>query len=219
MIGASGGIGQALCEALERQDYVVHPLSRRAGQIDLSREQTIAGAAQKLAATGPYHRIIVASGILHDVDLAPERNLRDLHARALARCFAVNAIGPALCARFFLPLLAKDGAFAALSARVGSISDNRLGGWYGYRASKAALNQLIRTAAIELARTAPAARCVTLHPGTVDTGMSRPFQRNVPPGQPSTPGQSAEQLLAVLERLQPSDSGFCFDWRGERIPF
>jgi NAD(P)-dependent dehydrogenase (short-subunit alcohol dehydrogenase family) len=131
----------------------------------------------------------------------------------------VNAIGPALVAKHFLPLLARgrSTAFAALSARVGSISDNRLGGWYGYRASKAALNMLIKTLSIELARTRPEAVCVALHPGTVDTRLSGPFQRSVAPDQLFTPEVSGRHLLRVLERLVPSDSGGCFAWNGKAI--
>jgi len=218
VIGASGGIGSALADRLEQRGPVAR-LSRRAGDLDLCDESSIAAAAKRLRDRAPFERIIVAAGLLHDAATAPERSLRDLSAEGLGRSFAVNAIGPALCAAHFLPLLAPDGKFAALSARVGSISDNRLGGWYGYRASKAALNQLIRTAAIELARTRPHAVCVTLHPGTVDTAMSRPFQRGVASARLFTPAFSAERLIAVLDRLGPADSGHCFDWAGERVPF
>jgi NAD(P)-dependent dehydrogenase (short-subunit alcohol dehydrogenase family) len=219
VIGASGGIGKALCEALESRGAKVSRLSRSEDGLDLEQQASLNAAASRLRAEAPFQRIIVATGVLHEAQLAPERNLRDLEAGQLARSIAVNAIGPALVARYFLPLLADEGAFAALSARVGSISDNRLGGWYGYRASKAALNQLIRTAAIELARTKPNALCVTLHPGTVDTAMSKPFQRGVPPGKLFDRRFAAERLLDVLDRLRPEESGFCFDWAGERIPF
>lgn len=218
VIGASGGIGAALAEALAAHGPVA-TLARSAGTIDLTDQASIVAAAERLAGQAPFDRIIVAAGLLHGDGVAPERALKELDAERLARSFAVNAIGPALCARYFLPLLAPDGKFAALSARVGSISDNRLGGWYGYRASKAALNQLIRTAAIELARNRPEAVCVTLHPGTVDTDMSRPFQRGVPTEQLFTPAYSAERLLAVLDDLSPADSGLCFDWSGARVPF
>jgi NAD(P)-dependent dehydrogenase (short-subunit alcohol dehydrogenase family) len=218
VIGASGGIGAALVAAL-RTRGPVHTLSRSAGEIDLADQDSIAAAAERMKNHAPFGRIVVAAGLLHGDGAAPERSLRDLEAERLARSFAVNAIGPALCARYFLPLLAPDGRFAALSARVGSISDNRLGGWYGYRASKAALNQLIRTAAIELARTRPQAICVTLHPGTVDTAMSRPFQRGVPDERLFSPEQSADCLLDVLDRLGPGDSGSCFDWAGKLVPF
>ena len=137
----------------------------------------------------------------------------------MARSFSVNAIGPALVAQAFLPLMAKDNktVFAALSARVGSISDNRLGGWYSYRASKAALNQYLRTAAIEQRRRWPQCVVVGLHPGTVDTPLSKPFQKNVPKDGLFTPSQSAERLLDVIDRLQPADTGHLFAYDGNRI--
>ncbi|MCW3796545.1 SDR family NAD(P)-dependent oxidoreductase [Sphingomonas sp. BN140010] len=218
VIGASGGIGSALADLLSQRGPVVR-LSRSAGDLDLLDESSIAAAAARLAGQAPFARIIVATGLLHDDRQDPERSLRDLSAEHLQRSFAINAIGPVLCLRHFLPLLAPDGRFAALSARVGSISDNRLGGWYGYRAAKAALNQLVRTAAIELARTRREAVCVTLHPGTVDTAMSRPFQRGVAPDKLFTPVFAAERLLAVLDALTAADSGSCFDWAGTRVPF
>jgi NAD(P)-dependent dehydrogenase (short-subunit alcohol dehydrogenase family) len=145
--------------------------------------------------------------------------LRDLDHASLTRLFAVNAIGPALVAKHFVPLLPREGrgVLAALSARVGSIGDNRLGGWYGYRASKAALNMLVRTLAIELARTRKEAICVTLHPGTVDTGLSKPFQKAVPPERLFTPDRSAAHLLDVLDSLTPAQTGRCFAWDGKEI--
>lgn len=219
VIGASGGLGKALCDALEEGGGSVFALSRRAGTIDLLQEDSIAEAAHLLIPKGPFDRIVVASGVLHGNGLVPERSLRELNDDRLVQSFRVNAIGPALVARYFLPLLAEDGVFAALSARVGSIADNRLGGWFGYRASKAALNQLIRTAAIELARSKPRAKCITLHPGTVDTDMSRPFQRNVPAEQLFTPQQSAAYLLRVMNDVSPEESGMCLDWSGSPIPF
>jgi NAD(P)-dependent dehydrogenase (short-subunit alcohol dehydrogenase family) len=138
----------------------------------------------------------------------------------MERSYRINAIGPALVARHFLPLLAADrkSAFAALSARVGSIGDNGLGGWHAYRASKAALNMLLKTLAIELARRNPGALCVGLHPGTVDTGLSRPFQRGVPEGKLFTPRQSARLLLNVLDGLSTEHTGQVFAWDGQRIP-
>lgn len=221
VIGASGGIGAALVEQLRARGSEVVSLSRRDCGIDLEDEASIRAAAERLRPEAPFSLIIVAAGLLHDASLTPERSLRELDQDRLARTFAVNAIAPALCARYFIPLLgaAERSIFAALSARVGSISDNRIGGWYGYRASKAALNQLIRTAAIELARTRPEAICVTLHPGTVDTAMSAPFQRGVAPDRLFSPAISAAHLLEVLDRLSPQDSGLCFDWAGKPIPF
>ena len=220
VIGASGGIGAALAGQLEARGETVHRLSRRDGGIDLADEASIRAAA----ASVPFEsvdRLIVATGMLHHEGIKPERSLRDLDAGQLQQSFLVNAIGPALVLRHFTPLLRKDGVSrtALLSARVGSIADNRLGGWYGYRASKAALNQLVRSAAIEIARTHPQAVVVALHPGTVDTAMSRPFQANVAAGKLFTPDHSAERLLAVLDGLGPEDSGGFFDWKGEAIPF
>jgi NAD(P)-dependent dehydrogenase (short-subunit alcohol dehydrogenase family) len=221
VIGASGGIGSALADQLAELDAHVLRLSRRHGTIDLTDEHSIEAAAEQARPGGPYDLIICAAGILHGAGLSPERSLRDLEAARLAHSFAVNAIGPALVMRHFLPLLPTTGrgVFAALSARVGSISDNRLGGWYGYRASKAALNQFVRTAAVELARTRPQAICVALHPGTVDTGMSKPFQRGVPADKLFTPAFAAVQLLAVLDQLTPADSGGFIDWAGRPVPF
>ncbi len=210
VVGASGGIGAAFVAALTAAGAEVHCLSH--GELDLEDEATIAAAAARIAA--PLDLVIVATGWL---GVTPEKAMRDLNAATLARYFAVNATGPALVAKHFLPLLAKGrpARFAALSARVGSIADNRLGGWYGYRASKAALNQLIRTLAIELARTRPQAICVGLHPGTVDTGLSAPFQRGVP--ELFTPEHSAAAMLDVLARLTPADSGNCYAWDGSCI--
>lgn len=220
IIGASGGIGSALADLYERQGEAVHRLSRSATGLDLADEDSIAAAAGELAGRH-LQRLIVATGLLHEDALKPERSLRDLGAAALERSFLVNAIGPALVLRHFAPLLARSGRVevALLSARVGSITDNRLGGWYGYRASKAALNQLMRSAAIELARSRPEAVVVALHPGTVDTAMSRPFQGNVRPEQLFTAERSAACLAEVLGKLQPADSGGFFDWEGKAIPF
>lgn len=220
VIGGSGGIGRALATALEADCATVHRLSRRTGDLDLTDEASIAAAAAAL----PFAEIdmlFVATGMLHEGDHQPERALRQLDADRLLASFAVNAVGPALVLKHFAPRLRRDrrSVVACLSARVGSIADNRLGGWYGYRASKAALNQLVRTAAIELSRTRPQSVVVALHPGTVDTAMSRPFQANVPGDRLLSPEASAIGLLALLDRLGPEDSGGFFDWKGEAVPF
>ncbi len=223
VIGASGGIGAALAEQLRASGCEVHSLMRSATPadqfIDLEDEASIAAAAQRLSAAGPLDLVIVATGLLQGARAVPEKRWSELSGEALARYFAVNATGPALVAKHFLPLLPRKGraGFAALSARVGSIGDNALGGWYGYRASKAALNMLIKTLAIELARNRPDAFCAALHPGTVDTALSQPFQRGVAPERLFTPAMSAQHLLKVLDGLAPNDSGRCFAWDGSAI--
>jgi NAD(P)-dependent dehydrogenase (short-subunit alcohol dehydrogenase family) len=220
VIGSTGGIGVALGEALEARGAEVVRVSRRSDPaLDLEQDDSIARCATTLTNRGPFDLILIATGLLHGDRVQPERSLRSIDGAAMNHLFRVNATGPAVVMRHFLPLLRADGRaiMAALSARVGSIGDNRLGGWVSYRASKAALNQIIRTLAIELARTRPGTILAGLHPGTVDTAMSAPFQANVAPGQLASPADSARHLLDVLERLQTSDSGGCFDWKGERI--
>ncbi len=235
VIGATGGIGGAFVDALADSARVsrVFALSRRVGRrdpgkvtwlpLDLKDEASIAQAASTIAQdAGHLHLAIVAAGVLHESDrLRPEKSWRSLDGPTMERVFRINTIGPALAAKHFLPLLARDRktAFAALSARVGSISDNQLGGWYAYRASKAALNMIIRTLSIELARRWPQAVCVGLHPGTVDTGLSQPFQSGVPAEKLFSPKTSAGHLLGVLDRLGPEDTGNLFAWDGSRIPF
>ncbi|WP_418320967.1 SDR family NAD(P)-dependent oxidoreductase [Piscinibacter sakaiensis] len=234
VIGASGGVGAALVEQLAAGGRFLHivALSRSTpavvdkptvvrGRIDLADEPSIIAAAEQARAVGGEIRlVIVATGLLHDGDVAPEKSWASLDAAAMARCFAVNSIGPALVAKHFLPLLPRKrrSVFAALSARVGSIGDNRLGGWYSYRASKAALNMLLKTCAIELERRAPQAICVGLHPGTVDTALSKPFSANVRPQQLFTAEQSAAHLLSVIDGLRATDSGRVFAWDGQPVP-
>jgi NAD(P)-dependent dehydrogenase (short-subunit alcohol dehydrogenase family) len=233
IIGASGGIGRALTENLAARSEVECVLAcARSGPapehakvlretIELEDEASIAEAARVAAVDGKLDLVIVATGVLYDREVAPEKTWRVLDGGALTRSFQINAIGPALVAKHFLPLLGRNRktAFAALSARVGSITDNQLGGWYAYRASKAALNQLIRTLAIELARRNPKTVCVGLHPGTVDTALSAPFQSGVPEGKLFTPAFAAARLLTVLDDLGPQDSGKLFAWNGKAIPF
>lgn len=212
VIGAGGGIGAALADALAEEENDVVRLTR--AELDLTDEATIAAAA---AHVGKADMVVVATGLLHDADRGPEKALRDLDPAWLAKQYAINAIGPALVAKHFLPILPRTGrsVFAALSARVGSISDNRLGGWYGYRASKAALNQLIRTLAIEDKRRNDRGIVVALHPGTVDTRLSKPFQQR---GRDLfQPDRAAVQLLDVLDALKPTDSGKLFAWDGAEI--
>ena len=191
----------------------------KALHVDVEDETSIELAAAGAKGHGPFDLVLVATGLLHDGLLAPEKSYKQLSGAAFHRYFAVNAAGPAMVAKHFLPLLVSDApaVFAALSARVGSISDNRLGGWYGYRASKAALNMIIKTLAVELSRTRPAAICVALHPGTVDTGLSEPFQRGVPPHQLFTATAAARHLLQVVSELDGADSGGCFAWDGSVV--
>ena len=215
VIGAGGGIGRAMVDALTEEGIAVRSFARP--QIDLLDEASLAGAAASVTCNPTL--IFVATGLLHAGDQGPEKSLRDLDPAWLQRNFAVNAIGPALIAKHFLPLLPKGErcVFAVLSARVGSISDNRLGGWYGYRASKAALNQLIRTTAIEMKRVNDRAIVVGLHPGTVDTPLSKPFQGNVAPSQLFDPSRAAVQLMDVIDGLTVRDSGNVIAWDGTTI--
>ena len=230
--GATGGIGSALVAALLADSRVgqVTTLSRKPVQLSDSRlhshivdyadESSIEAAGA--AVNGPIDLVIVAIGILHrHPDIRPEKRLADLDSQAMSEVLHVNTVTPALLAKHFLPRLRRDtkSAFAAISARVGSISDNRLGGWVSYRASKAALNMTLRTFAIEQARSHPEAVVVALHPGTTDTALSRPFQRNVPEGKLFTPDFVATRLLAVLDGLSPQDSGGFFAWDGGRIEY
>lgn len=223
VVGSSGGIGGALLSHLSAQPRfsTVLGLARISSPpIDLADEPSIVAAARHVEALRSDLRLVIdATGILHGDGLSPEKTWRDLDAAQLARAFAVNAIGPALLMKHFLPLLPRQGrsVFATLSARVGSIGDNRLGGWYGYRASKAALNQLVRTAAIELGRRQPAALCVALHPGTVATSLSSPFAKAGLDVQ--TPEQAAGHLLEVIDHLPPGSSGGFFDHRGDPVPW
>jgi len=167
----------------------------------------------------PVSIVINTVGLLHDDTVGPEKRLEDIDPEAMRRSFAVNAVGPALVAKHFIPLLGHSHTtlFATLSARVGSISDNRLGGWYSYRAAKAAQNMLTKNIAIEARRRAPNAIVVGLHPGTVDTGLSKPFQANVPAEKLFSVERSVDHLLHVVDRLTPADSGKVFAWDGAEI--
>jgi NAD(P)-dependent dehydrogenase (short-subunit alcohol dehydrogenase family) len=213
VVGASGGIGAALVTALQSDPTCAHvaALSRSSPvRIDLLDEQTLAAAAAELTPSGPYHLIITAVGILQNESLKPEKSLRALDPAQMAASFAINAIGPALVIKHFSPLLPRSGraVLATLSARVGSIGDNRLGGWYSYRASKAALNQVICTASIELARTKPEAVLLALHPGTVATPLSAPFNAT---HQVFTPQDAANRLLTVIVSATKTGQFLAYD--------
>lgn len=231
VVGASGGIGGALVRALaESAAHVpIFALSRsgasvpqgvRTLPIDLCDEATIAAAAARVGEAGPVGLVIVATGLLHQTGVSPEKTVRTLDPAAMATVFAINTTGPALVAKHFVPLLAPRGrcVFAALSARVGSIGDNRLGGWYAYRASKSALNQILRTLAIEVARSRPEAIVVGLHPGTVASDLSQPFRPDPTADGVFSPEESAVHLLRVLNGLGAHDTGGVFAWDGSQIP-
>lgn len=223
VIGSSGGIGAAMKRSLVANGADAIGLSRSQSDgeppLHLTSETSIAEAAARLRGQAPFSSIYVCTGLLHDSEVRPEKALREIDHASMMRSFAVNAVGPALVAKHFAPLLPKDGrcVFAILSARVGSISDNRLGGWYSYRASKAALNMIVKTLSVELARTRPEAVCVALHPGTVDTGLSQPFQRHVKAASLFSANQAAAHLLRVVEGLSPDQTGRCFAWDGREV--
>ncbi len=210
IIIGQGGIGTALADRIDGALRWSRP------DVDPTDEGSIVRAAATLEAVD---LAIVTTGMLHDDHQRPERALKELDPAKLARSFAINTIAPALVAKHLIPKMPRDrrAVFAVLGARVGSISDNRTGGWHGYRASKAAIVMLMKTIAIETARNRPNAIIVTLHPGTVDTGMSKPFQGNVAPEKLFTPALAAGQLLRVIDGLTPADSGGHFAWDGSRI--
>jgi len=235
VVGASGGIGRALFAALrldQRYRHVVGLLRERpsdlvddAGQTwieaDILEPSSLLTAARRVEALGAPTRVIVATGALHGPGFSPEKSLRALSADALVEVFEINAIGPALVAQHFLAAMRRDRAtvFAALSARVGSIADNATGGWYGYRAAKAALNMIIRSAAIEHARSHPLGVCVAIHPGTVATPLSRPFVGRTPPSRLFTPQVAADHIVRVLDGLGPEATGGFYAWDGAAIPW
>ncbi|MEZ6013172.1 MAG: SDR family NAD(P)-dependent oxidoreductase [Hyphomonas sp.] len=232
IFGATGGIGKAVTDrlALDPRCGRIYAGSRhlqdsgnakvRAFQFDLEDELSIANAAVAIERDGPVEIVLIATGFLHGQTIQPEKSWRQLDPETFSHVLAINTIGPAIIGKHLLPLLARDrkSVFAALSARVGSVSDNRLGGWHAYRASKAALNMVIRNFAIELARTNGMAACVGLHPGTVDTHLSLPFQRGVQADRLFTPDFAADCLLSVVDRLTPDLSGRIFAWDGQEIP-
>jgi len=234
VIGASGGIGSALVDRLSAQDdCIVHALSRAGapdarqnvlpGILNLDEEDSIRNCAAQVARHGKPDLVIVASGMLHDqkLGISPEKSLKAQTREAYEHLFQINTIGPAIVAKHFIPIMPRRerAIIAFLSARVGSISDNRLGGWHAYRASKAALNMLIRNYAIEQARVSDEFICVGLHPGTVDTALSLPFQANVPSDRLFRSDLSAGHLLDTVSALSPAQSGQVFDWQGNQVAF
>lgn len=190
--------------------------------MDITEEGNIvAGLEAMQNQTDRLHYVVNCVGILHEGTVTPEKSLRQIDAQQLLRYFQVNSIGSALLAKHLLPFFRHGdrSIFASISAKIGSIGDNRLGGWYGYRASKAALNMLMRTASIEYRRKSPKTIVVTLHPGTTDTRLSKPFQRNVPPEKLFSIERTVTQLYNVLENLDERDSGEFFSWDGSRLPW
>jgi len=215
VIGASGGIGAALSRALEAGGAEVTRLSRAMDGLDLTDPALVEQVMQGLC--GPFDTVLIASGILAPKGAGPEKSLAQISAENMAQVMAVNAIGPALVLKNLPRLLPKDGrcVVGVLTARVGSIGDNRLGGWYSYRAAKAAANQIVRTAAIEIARKRKAAIVVSLHPGTVETT----FTDGYPGHQKVAPNAAAANLLEVLDQLSPAQTGGFFDWAGKPVPW
>ncbi|QWE18296.1 SDR family NAD(P)-dependent oxidoreductase [Polynucleobacter corsicus] len=220
VIGSSGTIGTAFVELLQADPectevFGIHRSS--ASPIDYQDLSTIEEAAKTFAGEAPFQLIINTIGILHSADWMPEKKLDDLNAQQLQTLLQVNTIGPGLTIKYFSKLLDPAGSvMATLSAKVGSIEDNRLGGWFSYRASKAALNMLIKTASIEFARTKPNTALVALHPGTVNSRLSKPF-KGEQIGRPAL--DAASDMLAVLLSLQKTDSGSFLSYSGEKLPW
>ncbi|PKP98990.1 MAG: short-chain dehydrogenase [Alphaproteobacteria bacterium HGW-Alphaproteobacteria-13] len=234
MIGSGGGIGAALVDQLvvsgrfdrvyagSRRPEASNDPSVKRLTTDILDDDTLAEAGRQIANEGALDLLIVATGLLHrGTDIRPEKSLRQLDASVMAEVFAINSVGPALVAKHFLPLLARRQRAVAifLSARVGSIADNRLGGWHSYRASKAALNALVRCFAIELGRSNPEAIVAALHPGTVDTPLSEPFQARVAESSLFSADKSAMHIMAVFDQLSSRDSGGFYGWDGRPIPY
>lgn len=220
VLGAGGAIGSAFVEALQADPSCarVHMLSRNTSpRLDYHDPASVAAAAEALRVHAPFHWVIVATGALHTPAAQPEKRLADLRLEAMEEIFRLNTFGPALVLRHFAPLLDRQrSVMALLSARVGSVGDNRLGGWYSYRASKAALNMLVKTAAIEMRRTHPGAVLSALHPGTVRSALSRPFRGDEIGREPA---QAAAEMLRALGNLRPEDSGCFLAYDGQRIPW
>ena len=231
VLGANGKIGQSFINQLKKLNEIesIYAFSRsqtnfnsqkvQSFKLNYENEEEIKNAAIKASKKNSIDLVIVANGILHDKFTFPEKKLNDLSIEKFQKLFFVNTILPAIFAKHFLPYLSKNNfsTFAVMSARVGSITDNRLGGWYSYRASKAALNMIIKTLSIEIGRTRKNAIIIGLHPGTVDSPLSKPFQNNIPNNKLFTPDYSIKNLLNVISELSPNDSGKVFAWDGKEI--
>ncbi len=233
IVGTSGGIGSAFLRQLADDPSVnsILALSRSqpdvalpgvdTASIDLDDPESIAAAVEYASSKAPFDLLIIASGILHTESVQPEKAVNQLQYAAMSSVFAANTIGPAMLMAGFLPLMRRDrkSVIAAISARVGSIADNRLGGWVSYRASKAALNMVIKTFSIEQARKNRHCALVALQPGTVDTALSAPFNARVAADKLFSPDAAAEHLLAVIDDLEPADTGGFFAWDGSSVPY
>jgi NAD(P)-dependent dehydrogenase (short-subunit alcohol dehydrogenase family) len=220
IVGATGSIGGALNTSLCCSDAFSEILAVSRPALDVTSEESVAALAEKIANMSQELSLVIdATGYLHDANAMPEKSWRQIDPEHLVKAFRINAIGPAILMKHFLPLMPRDrrSVFATLSARVGSIGDNKLGGWYGYRASKAAVNQFVRTAAVELKRKKPLAICVALHPGTVESKLSAPFAKSNL--EVRSAAEAADQLLKVIDELEPRHSGGFFDHRGDTIPW
>ena len=220
IIGSSGTIGSAFMELLQSNPLCTSVIGLHRHSeipIDYQHPESIEIAAKALAPEGPFQLIINTIGVLHTSEWMPEKRLDDMSSDQMMELMQINAICPALTIKYFSKLLdANHSVLATLSAKVGSIEDNRLGGWYSYRASKAALNMLIKTAAIEFARTKPNTALIALHPGTVNSSLSQPF-RGEQIGRP--PLDAAGDMLEVIESLKKQDSGTFISYSGERLPW
>ena len=216
VIGSSGGIGAALVAALKGRGVATTALSRREHGLDVTDEASVAQHLEALE--GPFDLILVATGALEIGGAAPEKTLKTLDPQAYLAQAALNTLGPMLVLKHGLRLLPRDrpATFAALSARVGAIGDNALGGWYSYRSAKAALNQMLRTASVELARSHRQLACVALHPGTVATPFTEAYLGRHPAVPPA---EAAQNLLRVIDGLTPAQTGQFFDWQGKAVPW
>lgn len=214
IIGASGGVGSAVAQALGARGVAVTGLSRARDGLDVTDEASVAAALGPL--DGPFDLIFVATGALEIGTARPEKALKQVTPQAMMDQFMLNCVGPSMVLKHAMRLLPRDrrSVFTALSARVGSIGDNRFGGWYAYRTAKAALNQMIHTGAIELARSHREAICVALHPGTVATRFTEKYLGRHPAVPPA---EAARNLLSVIDGLTPAETGQFFDWQGERV--
>lgn len=242
IVGASQGIGLGFVRALLQQGNItsiyatyrnpdaaeLFALEQQHGdrlkclQVDITQESQIATALKQIKDdVKQLHKAIYCVGVLHEGNLSPEKSLRQIDPEKLIYSFQVNSIGAVLLAKHLMPLFNKSdrSIFAAISAKVGSIGDNRLGGWYGYRASKAALNMFLKTTAIEYSRRCPKTIVVVLHPGTTDTRLSQPFQKNVPPGKLFPVEHTVDLLFRVISNLEMKDSGEFFSWDGTKLPW